>query len=186
MTGPFAALLLKMSPVGRFLKAIFRWFTDNPWRLTLIIIAVLAWRLWAVDASRDDWRAKYEAAIEASKKAEATQVAMNAKRTQDEKDTANEADRKDAAAQLEGGRTAIVYRDRWRVRNVCAASQADPAASGATAPDSDGAGDVADMVAVSERDFNVCTANSIRLQSVNGWGEALIEQGLAVEAAPER
>jgi hypothetical protein len=165
----------------RLFSVALGWFIANPWRISLIAIAVLCAALWLKQGALDSSRETIAAMKQASKDSKAAQVAMNAKRAQDEKDVANDADAKDAVAQIEAGRTAIVYRDRWRVRNICAASQADTATPNSATPNSDGPSDIADMVAVSPDDFDRCTANSVRLQSVNQWGAELIEKGLAVD-----
>jgi hypothetical protein len=130
----------------------------------------------------DRSEARNEKLIAASEAARIAQIAMNEKRKQDEKDNAHETDKNDRIAQLEARQPAIDYRDRWRLRNVCEgiAASPDSTASDPVAENSNRSSDVANMVAISSADFDQCTANSIRLQSVKRWGDALIEKGLAV------
>jgi len=180
--------------IGRAVKAGLRW-TLSDWRHVLIVALVstvgVLWlqsgkwqgraeRALATIEQRDKTIADMKAASEAAR---AAQIAMNEKRTQDEKDIANEADKNDAIAQREAGNRAILYRDRWRVRNICqsSAAGADSPAKDSVAESGNGPGNTADMVAISSADFDRCTTNSIRLQSVNQWGEDLIAKGLAVE-----
>jgi hypothetical protein len=62
-----------------------------------------------------------------------------------------------------------------RVR-ACAtgpASQSDPAAQGNSAQGSDGAGQPAILVAVKPEDVNICTENTMRLQSAREWALTL-------------
>jgi len=120
--------------------------------------------------------------VAASEAARLDQIATNDKRTKDEKDNAHETDKNDRIAQLEAGKPAIVYRDRFRVRDICKgiAFNSDSTAVNPVAESGNGQGDIADMVAISSADFNQCTTNSVRLQSVKRWGDALIGKGLAV------
>jgi hypothetical protein len=174
-------LLSIILPVKRFLSALWAWLASNPWRWSLVIILALCVALWAKDGALDRARDKIAAMERASKDAEGAQLAVNAKRTDDEKDIANDADLSNAKSLLEAERRAVVYRDRWRVRNICPASQADTAATDTITGDSDGPSSTGDMVAISVADFDRCTANTVRLQSVNAWGQRLIREGLAVD-----
>jgi alkylation response protein AidB-like acyl-CoA dehydrogenase len=127
-------IALKLLGIGKTLlswgRAALRWIFSD-WRH--IVIAVLSLfaayhYLQAAKYHRQADRAvtaferanKTIADMEAaSEAARIAQIALNTIRTQDEKDVANETDRNNAIAQNEAGRAAIVYRDRWRVRNVC-------------------------------------------------------------------
>jgi len=174
-----------------FGKTLLSWVRGGiKWALSdwrhLVIVAVSLFAAYNyIGASKWQGRAEralaaVEARDEASKAATAKQIAMNDKRTQGEKDNAN--DKNDRIAQLEAGNRATVYRDRWRVRNICEGSPAgaDNAPESAVAESGNGAGDIADMVAISGADFDRCTANSVRLQSVKQWGDGLIAKKLAV------
>lgn len=191
------SLALKLLGIGKTLlgwaKAALRWMLSD-WRHALIAILSLVAAYWYFSASK--WQGRTEKALAtveqrdktitdmkaASEAARLEQIALNNKRTQDEKDVANETDRKDAIAQGEAGRAAIVYRDRYRLRDICSTSQANSPAANPVAESGNGGSDIADMVAISEADLNACTVNSTRLQSVKAWGDDLKAAGLAVDA----
>jgi hypothetical protein len=194
---PLATLGFKLLGIGRWIwsaiRAGVKWALSD-WR-HLVIVAVSLFAAYNyIGASK--WQGRAERALAtveardktiadmtaASEAARVKQIAINDKRTQDEKDNANDADKNDRIAQLEAGNRATVYRDRWRVRNICqsSAAGADSAPESAVAESGNGAGDIADMVAISGADFDRCTANSVRLQSVKQWGDGLIAKKLAV------
>lgn len=56
-------MLAKGKALGGVLTALWRWLWANPWRWSLIVVAALCWRLWAIDADRDSWRAKHGALV---------------------------------------------------------------------------------------------------------------------------
>jgi hypothetical protein len=189
--------LLKLLGFGKTLLSWARkalgWI-GRDWRHVLIAVLSLIGAYFYFSASKWQGRAeKALAAVEArdktiadmvaaSETARLAQIAVNDKRKQDEKDNANEADKNDRIAQLEARQPAVVYRDRFRVRDICKGITFNPDSTAAdpVAESGDRQGDIASMVAISSADFDQCTANSVRLQSVNRWGNALIEKGLAI------
>jgi hypothetical protein len=189
--------LLKLLGIGKTLllwgrNALF--WVGRDWRHVLIAVLSLIGAYFYFSASKWQGRAeKALAAVEArdktiadmvaaSEAARIAQIAMNDNRKQDEKDNAHEADKNDRIAQLEARQPAVVYRDRFRVRDICKgiAFNPDSTAADPVAESGNGQGDIADMVAISSADFDQCTTNSVRLQSVKRWGDALIEKGLAI------
>ena len=195
---PLATLGFKLLGIGRWIwsaiRAGIKWSLSD-WRHLVIVILGLFAAYQALEAGKyERAHGKAVASLEranktiadmttASEAARAAQIAINDKRTQDEKDNANDADKNDRIAQLEAGNRATVYRDRWRVRNICqsSAAGADSASESAVAESGNGSGDIADMVAISGADFDRCTANSVRLQSVKQWGDGLIAKNLAMQ-----
>jgi len=183
-------------------KTLLSWVRDciewifKDWRYVLIAVLSLIAAYWYIDSGKARKQAdKATAALvvanktiadmkDASEAARLAQIALNDKRKQDERTTANETDSKDRVAQVEANQLGIVYRDRWRVRDVCKgiAASPDSTAKNPVAESSNGASDIANMVAITESDHGICTANSIRLQSVKQWGDELIAKGLAEPA----
>jgi len=192
-------LKLGLKAIG-FGKMLLSWGRNalgwivSDWRHVLIAVLGLMGTYFYFSVSKWQGRAeKALAAVEArdktiadmvaaSETARLAQIAMNDKRKQDEKDNAHDADKNDRIAQLEAGKPAIVYRDRFRVRDICKGIAASPDSTAAdpVAESGNGQGDIANMVAISSADFDQCTTNSVRLQSVKRWGDALIEKGLAI------
>lgn len=74
------ALLIARNLLG----GMFRWFDDNPWRLALLSIAVLALLYWRADARAD----RYAAQVEAERSAHA-ETLVSLKIVRDELDVKN-------------------------------------------------------------------------------------------------
>jgi hypothetical protein len=189
--------LLKFLGFGKTLlswaRGAFGWIVSD-WRHVLIAVLSLIGAYFYFSASK--WQGRAEKAlatveardkvigdlIDASDRARLAQIAMNEARAKEEKDHANDTDNKDRVAQVAAGQLGVVYRDRWRVRDICQgiAFNPDGTASNPVAESDNGAGDTANMVAITESDHEICTGNSTRLQSVKQWGDGLIDKGLAV------
>lgn len=129
---------------------------------------------------RDEARATVAQMEVASVAARNAQVAANLAVEASYKAKAEETDH---AYQIELARARDAsgrYADSHRVRAYCpgSANAAGSASQGDTAPRRDRSSD--DAVVVARNDFELMVANSIRLQAVHDWGEALVKEGVAL------
>lgn len=111
----------------------------------------------------------------ASKEATAAQIALNKAVTNKQADIARKADndetyRRDIADRSSG------YASRMSAQGYCKQTDS-PSESSDT---ESGIRPGADAVMVSRSDFDILTGNTARLLDVKSWGDALIQEGLAV------
>ena len=173
------------------LGAVFSFARRFPWQAAVIALcALLAWQthgkgnaLDERDAAIAGRKADRLAYIDAQGVAEAKAIAVLIATETRYKDIAHAADIR-ASQTLADARTAAErYADSHRVRGQAACRPPggtiapglpDPA------PDDNGPGAAADMVAVSREDFDKLTTAAVRAAVNHEWGEALIRDGLAL------
>ncbi len=138
--------------------------------------------LWALWARGDHYRDKLLAVQSAQVKATEDQVAVN-KAPAIISRTISEKSNVDSKAFYEEGRRAgIAYSASHRVRVTCPVGNPDLRGPDSPAIVDDGAGSIAELVTLSQGDFDLLTGNSLRLAQVHADASALIEAGVAVPA----
>lgn len=151
------------------------------------IIALLALSAWqyrgkrAAFTERDAARAQTAACITAGKQAQAAQIALNKAAEAKSAAIAKETDiahSKDLAG-ANAAADRYIAANRVRPHGGSGASKASAGAEDAVAEGGNGTGPEADLVAVTPADVMICTANTVRLQAVRDWGQALKAEGLA-------
>lgn len=150
--------------------------------LLLVALAVQTIRANHYRDSRDNYKLAAETLkksyIAAQAAAVAEQKALYASISARQRDKARFADESNRIAQDRARSAVAGYAERMRLDRVCRGSSLDPSAP-RPAPDRDGPGGAAEYVAVTRNDFEIMVANSVRLEEVRKWGEALIRDGLA-------
>lgn len=139
--------------------------------LMLLAVASMGWRAEKALRARD--RASYghaqaDAALLARQALEATEARY--------RDKANDADQT-YAKELAGARSAtglFIARNRVRREAVaCPASGAPSSAEGSSAPSPDRSSAAPDLVEVTADDVQVCTINTLRLETARDWALSL-------------
>lgn len=185
---------MKFLGIGRtILSAIrsgARWCLSD-WRHAVIAALVAVAAYFYLSAGK--WQGRAEKALATVEKRDKTIADMKAasKKARQEQIALNQAvearyrvnqEKTDARYQiaLDAARGASVrYIDRWRVRVESSADSPNSTAESNPTESGNGAGQSADMVAISLADFDVCTVNSVRIAEVHAWGQGLIKDGVA-------
>lgn len=174
--------------------SLWEWITASAARMlgVALVVALLAF-VWAYrgktnalderDIARAETKAQAASYRAAQVEAETAQIAANKATEAATARTARKADH-DYQIALDGARSAASrYADANRVRGETAcrpARAASAAAQAGPAPNRNGPGDGPNMVAVTRDDFTALTDNTIRLQAVHDWADALIREGRAL------
>lgn len=120
------------------------------------------------------------ATFAAQKAAEANQIALNIA-TQGRQKAIAELKANDYRNAQDRARIAFNhYSERMQLPPGCTPSQSDTAPADDPARDSDKPGPQTEYVAVAKDDLEIMIENSVRMQQVKAWGDALIADGLAV------
>jgi hypothetical protein len=170
------------------LSGALRLIRENP-MLAIILGLVLAcgW-LWRADhhhvaqlhAEQIARKADHAAYIAAQAEAQRLAIAARDATERRYKDIAHDADTKAAAALVDARSLSVRYADAHRVRDQAACrSGGNTVATGQDRTASDSSGPGADAIVLSQADFDVLNANTVRLEQVRQWGEALVGAGLA-------
>ena len=170
----------------------FAWVTKSTTHILIVaIVAVAVWG-WLGHRSAAKWhrvadsteiarkadRREYQAA---QKEAEAAQIAANLTTEAATARKARKADNDYQTALNDARGLAGDYASRMRVTAACRPARvASAAAEDGAPPRGYGTSDGPDMVAVTRDDFTTLTDNTIRLQAVHDWGDALVKDGLAL------
>lgn len=182
---------------GHFMRRAFRWLAADFWRLVafalLIVCAVLSIRsdglhvgFIQIDGLKD--RASHaEAALAAIKddqgKATAAQAAVNHQPAQVSRAVAEASDVQSKNYYEQGRAATAVYAAANSVRRACPEGRASgPGVPGTDRPAAqhDGAGDAAEMVAVSRADLDRLSGLALRVAQVREDAQAMIAAGVAV------
>lgn len=156
-------------------------FGKYPWQCLCLALLVATALLWQ---RGDRYRDRLLAVQAAQTKAGEQQAAVNHIPAAKSQAIAEKSDAESPAYYEAGRRAGIAYADAHRLRAVCPVSGPDLPRTDRPAAEHDGAGDPADMVAVSAADFDLCTSNSARLAKVREAARSLIDAGVAVESNP--
>lgn len=154
--------------------------------LALLVACALLWfRLWQVERDRDSWRLAHKAQREATEAvAQAARAKALAAKIEAESQSIRKAERADhdlASLRNQVRAANARYAAAHRLRpEVAGAAPGGPAAAtddhGPEGPDGPGAG--AELVAVSQRDFDILVDNTARLIAAHQWAKSLNEGGV--------
>lgn len=181
----FEGLAGRFNPLRDAAAGLWHAALRNPWRAIaigfaiMIVVSVLLLR--RERAENAQLRADIAEIAKGQKQAGRNQAAVNHAPAVISQAIAKES-RADEKALYEAGRAAgAAYADSHRVRAaaICPASPASVSGADRPAPQHDGPGDAADMVAISSANFTTCTFNSQRLAKVYADSHALIAEGVA-------
>lgn len=169
------------------LHAVWRAALRNPWRALTVwftaLFLISQGLLHHERASNRQLRGEIKEIAKKQQQARRDQQAVNHAPVIVSQAIAQES-RAHEKAIYEAGRAAgAAYADAHRVRASAVVGPVGRAGlPGANRPSEkhDGAGEVADLVAITAADFDTCTVNSQRLAQVHADGEALIAAGIAV------
>ncbi len=163
--------------LSRALSAAWEFIRTNPALCAVIALGVLSAVLWQ---RGDRYRDKLLAIQSAQVKATEDQVAVNKAPAVISRTISEKSNVDSQAFYEEGRRAGIAYSASHRVRLTCPVGNPDLRGPDSPASVDDSASSNAELVGLTEADFNICTANSTRLAQVHADVSALIEAGVAV------